>query len=392
MVCQLVAAKVLLLINLACEPLQAAENKSTPRISRPSNLSLQLEVQAALDRSLDWLAKSQDAKGFWSRADTPAITALALTSLQGDPSERAPKQHAAVLRRGYAWLLTNVKPDGGIYATNYPNYNTAVSMMALLAARNPEYDGTLRQARAYLIGLQSDFGEKGKLDDPFDGGIGYGSKGPHSDMSNTLLALEALYHSKHLAQDTALAGAKDLNWDAVIAFVQNCQNLPSHNRQPWATGDPVDKGGFIYSPNESKAPEGKLADGRVALRSYGSMSYAGLLSYIYADLKTDDPRVKAVLDWLGANYTLEENPGLGQQGLYYYFHTMTKALTAARLDELPLKDGQLVNWRRDLAQRLLNLQSADGSWANENNRWMEKDPALATAYAAITLTMIHRGL
>ena len=41
--------------------------------------------------------------------------------------------------------------------------------------------------------------------------------------------------------------------------------------------------------------------GRVALRSYGSISYAGLLSYIYADLKRNDPRVLAVFEWLRRN-------------------------------------------------------------------------------------------
>jgi len=49
-------------------------------------------------------------------------------------------------------------------------------------------------------------------------------------------------------------------------------------------------------------------DGRVALRSYGSISYAGLLSYIYADLQRDDPRVQAAFDWLRGNYTLDEIP------------------------------------------------------------------------------------
>lgn len=76
------------------------------------------------------------------------------------------------------------------------------------------------------------------------------------------------------------------------------------------------------------------------MRSYGSMSYAGLLSYIYADLKPTDPRVTAVLDWLRDNYTLDENPGLGAQGLYYYYELMTKALTACHVDTLELKNGK----------------------------------------------------
>ena len=137
--------------------------------------------------------------------------------------------------------------------------------------------------------------------------------------------------------------------------------------------------------------ETNSATGRVALRSYGSISYAGMLSYIYANLKRDDPRVLAVFEWLRKNYTLEENPGMGPQGLFYYFHTMTKALTSYGVGELELLNGQKINWRKELAMKLINLQQRDGSWSNENGRWWEKDPALVTAYAVLMLEMIYRG-
>jgi squalene-hopene/tetraprenyl-beta-curcumene cyclase len=67
---------------------------------------------------------------------------------------------------------------------------------------------------------------------------------------------------------------------------------------------------------------------------------------------------------------------------------MTKALSAAGVDTLELKDGTEVNWRRQVAMRLLNLQRTDGSWFNEDNRWWEKDPNLVTSYAVMALEMI----
>jgi squalene-hopene/tetraprenyl-beta-curcumene cyclase len=286
-----------------------------------------------------------------------------------------------------------MRPDGGIYVTNLVTYNTAISMMGFLSANRPEYDPILRQARRFLVGLQGDFGEKGKHDSPFDGGIGYGTKYDHSDMGNTLAALEALYYTKHLASDQALAGAPDLNWPAAIHFLQSCPNLPSHNREAWASDDPKHKGGFIYYPGHSMAgAETNAATGRVALRSYGSISYAGLLSYIYADLKRDDPRVQAVLDWLTRHYTLEENPGLGPQGQYYYYHTLTKALTIAGVGDLALADGKSAAWRQPLALKLIDLQQRDGSWVNTNGRWWERDPVLVTCYAVMAMEMIWRGL
>jgi squalene-hopene/tetraprenyl-beta-curcumene cyclase len=101
--------------------------------------------------------------------------------------------------------------------------------------------------------------------------------------------------------------------------------------------------------------------------------------------------VTAVLDWLSANFTLEENPAMGQQGYYYYLHLMGKALTTLRIDRLELKGGGQVDWRRGLAMRLINLQRADGSWVNANGRWWENDPILVTAYAVMTLEHLHRG-
>lgn len=357
------------------------------------DLSLRNELQRAIDRGLAWLQASQNTNGYWSTPDHPALTGLALMALKGDPRQRFRDPEPEWMKKSYAYVLGCVQPDGGIHRTNLVTYNTAISMLALLAANKPVYDPVLRKARQFLVRLQGDFGEKGKLDDVFDGGVGYGDKYEHSDMSNTLQALEALYYSRHLRDDKSLAEARDLNWEAAIHFLQNCQNLPGYNPQKWVSDDPKDKGGFVYYPGHSMAGGvTNAATGRVALRSYGSISYAGLLSYIYANLKRDDPRVLAVYDWLRKNYTLTENPGMGPQGLFYYFHTMTKALTIYGVNDLELANGQKVNWRRDLAMKLLDAQQKDGSWANENGRWWEKDPALVTAYAVLSLEMLYRGI
>ena len=376
-------------------PTFAAEPARPKPVTLPvtTDLSLRNEVQRAIDRGLASLQANQNPAGFWSTADHPAITALALTAFQGEPTGRFKQAKQPELQRGYAFLLAAAKPDGGIYQKELANYNTAVSMMALLAANRPEYDPVLRPARAFLVRSQVDLGEKGKLDSPFDGGVGYGSKYDHSDLNNTLLALEALYYSKHLIADKGTDEARDLDWPAAIRFLQTCQNLPGHNPESWASADAQNKGGFIYYPGHSMAGSvTNSATGRVALRSYGSASYAGLLSYIYADVKRDDPRVIAVMDWLRGNYTLEENPGMGPQGLYYYLHTMTKALALYGGTELELKNGKKVNWRKEVALKLINLQQKDGAWSNDNNRWWEKDPALSTAYAVLALEIIYRGL
>lgn len=356
--------------------------------SKP-DLSLKLELETAIGKGLGWLASQQKEDGTWGQAEYPALSALALTALQGDPSGTYKRKFDANIKKGYDQLLKNAKPDGGIYVEKLANYNTSISLMALLVANNPGYEPVMKKARNFLIGLQDNLGE----DVAVHGGVGYGGRYKHSDLNNTTTALEALHYTRYLKSDLANdPEAKDLNWKAVQLFISRAQNLPGSNDQKWASDDPGNKGGFIYFPGHSMAGEQKLDNGKTALRSYGSMSYAGLLSMIYAQVDKNDPRVKSVIDWLSSNYTLDENPGMGQEGLYYYYQLMAKALSAAGIDTLTLKDGRKVNWRQDMAKRLLNLQNAEGYWSNQNGRWMEKDPILVTGYSTIALEIIYRGL
>lgn len=355
----------------------------------PRDVSFANEVERAIDRGLAFLLSSQNEAGWWSTADHPAVTALALSAFQGHPRGRYKTNRPVALQKGFQYLVDSAKPDGRICRTSLANYNTALSVMALALAGDEAYLPVIRRARKVLSGSQVDLGESGAVDSPFDGGVGYNDKYEHSDLNNTLVALEALYYSRVADAE----GVSDLNWQAAIHFIQSCQNLPGHNSQSWVSDAAEDRGGFVYLPGESKAGGvTNAATGRVALRSYGSISYAGLLSYIYADLDRDDPRITAALDWLQANYTLEENPAMGLQGYYYYLHLMAKTLATLQLERLEAGDGQSVDWRRALAMRLINLQQADGSWVNSNGRWWENDPVLVTAYCVMSLEFIYPGL
>ncbi|QJE98185.1 prenyltransferase/squalene oxidase repeat-containing protein [Luteolibacter luteus] len=353
-------------------------------------LSLQIEIKEAIARGNAFLAKQQQEDGHWDNAELPAFSALALTAAVRDPAVEGKKELPAHIAKGFDWLLKQQKEDGGIYNKGLSVYNTATSVTALSAADRPEFVPAILKGRKHLVGEQWDTGEKGKTDGKYDGGIGYGSKNDRSDLSNTYLAIEAMALSNKFVEDGA--DAPDLDWNAAAKFLSRCQNLPGSNDQEWASDDAKNKGGFIYNPGETKAGEDKLPDGRTALRSYGSISYAGLLSLIYAKVGPDDPRVVAVKEWLGKNYTLEENPGMGAAGIYYYYQTMSKALSAAGVNKLKLADGKEVDWRTDLANALLKKQNADGSWANSDGRWMESNPNLVTAYSVMSLAQIYYSI
>lgn len=356
--------------------------------------SIKQEIGQAIARGNSWLAEQQKEKGFWDDGGLPAFTALALTAAVRDPNLELPADGKLPdhLKKGFDWLIAQQKEDGGIYNRGLKVYNTATSVTALSSAGRKEFEPAIVKARRQLIGSQWDIGEKGKTDNQNDGGIGYGSKDTETDMSNTYLAIEAIALSDKIIEDGNYADEPKLNWDAALTFLSRSQNLTKTNDQKWASDDDKNRGGFVYTPGSSKAGEDVTADGKVALRSYGSISYAGLLSLIYAKLEPGDPRVVAVKEWLGKNYTVNENPNMGAEGLYYYYQAMAKALSAAGIDKLKLADGKEADWRKDLASKLLSSQRENGSWVNDNGRWMESNPVLVTAYTVMALEEIYYSI
>ncbi len=354
--------------------------------------SLRQEIRQSIARGNTWLKAQQKPAGHWDDPDLPAFTALALNAIVRDPNLTKAGPFPDAVEKGFTWLLAQQKEDGGIYNRGLSVYNTATAVTALMAANRKSFEPAVVKARKHLINNQWDLDQKGETDNPNDGGVGYGSDNTHTDLSNTYLAIEALALSKKVIEDGNHGEQPDLDWQAAVKFLSRCQNLEETNDQDWASNDAANKGGFTYSPFASKAGEAETPEGRTTLRSYGSMSYAGLLSLIYAKVSSNDPRVVAVKEWLGKNYTLTENPGMGDQGLYYYFQTMAKALTAANVDQLQLEDGKVVDWRNELAGKLLSGQRENGSWINDNGRWMESNPVLVTAFTVLALEQVHDSI
>jgi squalene-hopene/tetraprenyl-beta-curcumene cyclase len=170
-----------------------------------------------------------------------------------------------------------------------------------------------------------------------------------------------------------------------LIFVSRCQNLESpYNTTPFAAK--INDGGFYYTPAAGGNSQAGNDDATGGLRSYASMTYAGLKSMIYAGLKPDDGRVKAAIAWLKKHYDLDSNPGLGDQGLYYYYQTFAKALSALGQDTFTDDNRVSHDWRKDLIDALARRQRSDGSWINENKRWLEGDANLSTGYALLALS------
>lgn len=359
------------LLLAAFAPSLAVAQTSTPRGDSP-------QVSTLVADAVSYLQTSRDENGAYSAHLGPAVTGLVATGLlRHGRSVNDPMVADAI-----DYVLRFVQPDGGVYSpgSTHRNYETCIAVQLLTeAAKAPgatrDHADVLTGADKFLRRLQWDAEEGHDASSTSYGGAGYGS---HSrpDLSNTAYLIDAL---RSLG-----AGEDDPAIQRALVFVSRTQNLETeHNTTPFAAK--VNDGGFYYTPAAGGTSQaGDAPDG--GLRSYGSMTYAGLKSMIYAGVGPDDPRVKAAYNWVRQHYTLGENPGMGTSGLYYYYHTFAKALDAIGDREITEPDGSRHDWRAELTKTLADAQADSGEWVNSNERWLESDPNLSTAYALLALS------
>jgi squalene-hopene/tetraprenyl-beta-curcumene cyclase len=329
----------------------------------------------AVDRAIRFLqTKAQEPDGSFASYAGPGVTAVVTAGLLR--SNLAPDD--PMVAKSLKYLEGFVQPDGGVYAkgTLYRNYETCLAMVVFAEAnRNGRYDKILKQADRFVKGEQWDESENHKEDSYSYGGAGYGQH-KRPDLSNTSFLIDALRAAGNGPDDEAVQKA--------LTFVSRCQNLESrYNTTRFSAKNP--DGGFYYTAAAGgQSQAGQTPDG--GLRSYGSMTYAGLKSMIYAGVNPNDPRVRAALKWIRNHYTLEMNPEMGRAGLYYYYHTFAKALAATGLDQIEDAQGVKHDWRKELVAELVRRQKPDGSWVNDEPRWLEGNSSLVTGYALLALS------
>lgn len=466
----------------------------------PLDLDWRLRGDAIATKAIAFLRSRQDAEtGGWSvpakgqqRPHLPAISGLVIRGMLRQPGIDAKDPHVA---KGVGYILKYARPDGGIYDTSLATYNTAICLSALALVDTPEARAALKPAQDFLknsqwgtatpVGVGGAGGKESPetvgQEHPFYGGIGYGNRG-RPDVSNLAFAIEAWRASGLPTDDPAFQKA--------IIFLQRCQMAESFDGKPLNSA-PYAKGsrqnGFIYATAENQQTIGQgqsfagtieesMDDGTKVsrLRAYGSMTYAGFKSYIYAGLKPDDYRVRAAMDWISRNYTLLEHPHMGSDGYYYFMVMFARAMEASGSDTLDIASGaplrttlyfrniwpltsvdalksrlaelgaptpasivlgpldnrphlprraallyfadeaaaakaaealantplgmvrsspqnrdpvgaspQQIEWRQAVIEQLAMMQNDDGSFKSIDDRWMENDPVLITAYALI---------
>ena len=374
--------------------LLAAAMMLTPRPAFALDQEHRAKAEAAIQKGIAYLQSTQGEDGSWTPKPGPAVTALA-TGVMLDRPEIGTEHPRVAKAVGY--ILSKAKDDGGIHDGVLANYNTAISIAALARVNDdPRAAEAVQRGQNFLRGLQwnGQEGPEGQEIDQshaFYGGAGYGESG-RPDMSNTQIMLQGLYESGMDCNDPVFQRA--------MVFINRCQG---HESNEMFADKIVNDGGFIYATSINKdlvgVPESKASPDQIdeakagrpvsGLRTYGSITYAGFKSYLYAQLDRDDPRVTAAHDWIQRNWTLERNPGMPEElkdhGLYYMYMTLGRTLRAWGSTHITTPDGTQHDWANELIDELVSRQRDDGSWVNDADRWMEGDPNLVTCYSLIAL-------
>jgi len=340
----------------AAAPAQPAK-RAVADLKRPD---LSAKAKDSIDRALKWMRSQQESNG--SYGNHPGVTAMVVLAFLQSPRKYT-ESDGPFIRRAVEYVASMAKPNGAIFDKNLPTYNTALGILALHATGNPAYADIVRRGQAFLVGLQAAEHNHYAETDKFYGGIGYGSD-ERPDLSNLQFALEALV-------ETGYSGDKKV-FRRAVKFLERCQNRSESNDQGWASDD----GGFIYSPSESKAG---------GTTSYGSMTYAGLKSLMYAEVEASDPRVTGAMQWVQRNYDLQSHPGMGDTGLYFYYQTFAKALSVYGTREITDSRGRKHDWAAELVDTMLARQRPEGYWINDNPKYWEGNKLMATARALLAI-------
>jgi squalene-hopene/tetraprenyl-beta-curcumene cyclase len=393
----------------------AAMSTGAAAAPRPDE-DLGVKLRAVWSSAADWLVSAQEPSGAWAQTaggkstPSPSYTGLIVTALANAPADLKARYQPAA-DKGVAYLLSKLNPDGsvgeGASGAFLKTYATGIALMAFSSVeRTSKVADAIRGAQAYLKQNQLKEGVN-------RGGSGYGDDAPTigpdgkpavkksiANLSTTGFTAEGL-HLSGLPKD-------DEFWKLVVEFVRRCQNSTEVNTDAAFIASLKEKGlsvgndgGLFYAPLNDpalhKAGTRKIAD-REVIVSYGAMTYDGLKTYLYAGLPKDSPEVKAAMDWVRKNYSVEAHPGFAfdaaqrhhLRGLFHYYMVMARALDAYKEHPLVTFDGKKRDWAADLAAQLVKSARDAKMWVNENPGWYEGDPVLVTSYVLTTADLLFK--
>jgi hypothetical protein len=339
------------------------------------------ETDPAVKAAMKYIMSHYNAGGYFGNGLRNYETAIAVLDMVAADQFNNPKKYAVQIEAAKNWLLANQNvgannPNCDDEAYTDSNGNGKWDPDELYTDSNS--NGTWDPGEPLLTDWDNDgvwdahepftdSNSNGTWDaNPYYGGWGYSGLSPYwSDLSNTQWDLMALYAAGVRPPHSA--------YTAALRFISRCQNIGKHkgiyiNDLYWDHDD----GGLVYQP---------LPWGVFGSTSFGSMSYAGVWSYILCGVDSPaDIRLKKALDWCAANFSVTANPNRSStSALYYYYLTLAKAMAMAGGNASP------ADWFTQLTTQLRSLQHDTGYWVNTDNDELEYDQYLCTAYSLLAM-------
>lgn len=306
------------------------------------------------DAAVRFLWAQQGSDGGWHSSTYGLLRAgHSLTPFVLGALLEADPQHPGV-DRAIAFLRAATDAGGALGRSpaagpDYPNYATALAVLAECRARRSGWEASAARMIAYLKDQQFSEIHGWKPEDPPYGAWGMGGEprrppnAGHVDISMT----------RHVLQALAAAGVPrtDPVWERAAVFLKRCQNPD---------------GGFFFSTVILDANKAGEEGGRY--RSYGTTTADGILCLRALGRAESDPDLQAAVRWLRLHHRPDAAPGFvgapyqrWTAGLRFYY----AAAAHEAAPDLPV---------------LLPAPLA-GAWKNPEDLVKEDDPLIATGFA-----------
>lgn len=322
------------------------------------------DIETSVVSGLTWLAAQQNPDGSFGFGDIDAHTGLAILKFEDraidlgfDPLEET-YEYSGVVQAGLDYLETTAIADAnGVHwgCCGHEVYSTGIVMMAFSASGNPAiYTHWVQDGLDWMVWAQAD-----PTCGVHSGGWRYTPDGCDSDNSISGYATLGLGFASAAPPFGFGLTVPQATLDALDLWIDGAQDP--------VNGD-LNDGGSWYVPGDWAW---------VNILKTGNLLYEmGLVGDT-----ADTPRVQDAIAYIERHWS-DPNADPGWQGNTQAMFTMMKGLESLGIEFLDLDGGGVANdaWFPVVAEHLINMQNADGSW---DPYW--GDEILSTSWALLTL-------